>query len=64
MGYALKLSAALLGMFMIVPLVTLIATGSWRRTWESVKGYAVVLGILIAIPMAVGGAMALVSLIS
>lgn len=48
---------------MIVPLTTLLFTGSWRRTWEATKGYAVVLGVVIFIPMAVGAVMALVSLI-
>jgi hypothetical protein len=57
------LIAALLGLFMIVPLVTLLATGSWRRTWEAIKGYSVVLALVMGIPMAIGAVMAMVSLI-
>jgi hypothetical protein len=51
---AFKLVAALLGLFAIVPLFTRLATGSWRRTWEATKGYAVVIAILFVIPMAIG----------
>lgn len=55
--------AALLGLFMIVPFVTLLATGSWRRTWEAIKGYSVVLALVMGIPMAIGLVIAVVGLI-
>jgi hypothetical protein len=58
------LIAALLGLFLVVPLVTLLATGSWRRTWEAIKGYSVVLALVMGIPMAIGAVMALVGLIN
>lgn len=63
MVQAFKLVAALLGLFLIVPLVTLCATGSLRRTWEAMKGYAVVMTIVMAIPMAIGAVMAAIGLI-
>lgn len=61
---ALKLVAALLGLFMIVPLVARMGTGSWARAREATKGYGVVLLIVMVIPMAIGAVIAVVGLIN
>lgn len=59
----LKFLAAMLAMLLVPPVVTALATGSWRRTVEAMKGYLVVIGLVIALPMAVGTLLALVGLI-
>lgn len=63
MVQALKLIAVLLGLFAIVPLFTLLATGSWKQAVEAAFGYGVVLLIVMVIPMSVGLLVALVGLI-
>jgi len=38
----------LAAIFAIVPVCTLLATGSARQAWEAAKGYAVVWGLIAA----------------
>jgi hypothetical protein len=52
MGQALLLFAGLAAIFALVPLCTLLATGSWRATWEATRGYATVWGIIVALAAA------------
>lgn len=54
MGQYLKFAAALIAIFAIVPGVVLISTGSWRQTWEALRGYGIVIGLVIGIPMVIG----------
>lgn len=54
MSQTFLLLAALLGLFLIVPAVTWIATGSWSRAKEAAKGYGLVLGIVLYGPLALG----------
>jgi hypothetical protein len=46
MAQALLFVAAVVGMLSLVPLATLLATGSMRAALEAARGYATVLGIL------------------
>lgn len=58
MSQTFLLLAALLGLFLIVPAVTWLATRSWSRTKEAAKGYGIVLGIVLYGPLALGALVA------
>jgi len=55
----LLFTAACLGMFSLVPLSVLAATGKWRRVWEATRGYALCLLLVIGIPAVIGAVIAL-----
>lgn len=62
MSQALELIAALLGIFALAPAATLWATGSWSKAGEALRGYALVIGLLIGLPMVLGVIAAIVGL--
>jgi hypothetical protein len=49
MDHVLLFVGTLVAIFAIVPVCTLLATGSARNAWEAAKGYGLVWGILIGL---------------
>jgi high-affinity K+ transport system ATPase subunit B len=54
MVQTLKLIAALLAMFMIVPASILLATGSWRASWIAAREYGMWVLVICLVPAAIG----------
>lgn len=58
----LKTAAACLAMLMLVPLIMLCATGSWRHAAHAFKRYMLAMGVLVALGGGVGVLMILAGL--
>lgn len=57
---ALKTAAIILCMCMLVPLVVLLGSGSWRQAWYALRQYLLIMGGMVAL---VGGFALLVTLV-